>query len=227
MSLGALARHTDRQVCAHAPVGRENAPVTRATCDQEREGQLVQRCRNRDVEAQAELWHCYQACILYTIRERLTRHGVPPDVDEDVAAIFWFDLFYRKPWRLRAYCSGRGRLKAYLRSIARLTVLDFLEQERRQRMVTLPLADLHWVADQVQEIEVQENLEHLLGHLSKGDRALLLSYLHCHHSFQDTWSDSPEAARAATCLRQRKKRLICKIHCLLGLQQKRGESGRK
>lgn len=103
---------------------------------------LVERCRNHDAEAQTELQHRYHACILQTIRRCLARRQVPVDLDEDVAATFWLDLYSDKPWRLRAYRSSCGRLEDYLKSIVRLTVLDFLAKERRHRLITRPLADL-------------------------------------------------------------------------------------
>ncbi len=180
--------------------------------------QLVQRCRDRDPEAQTELRQRLHAGILRTIRRDLVRYRASPDLGEDIAATFWYDLFYRKLWRLRAYRPERGCLEGYLTGIARLSVLDFLDQERRQKPVTLPLAELDLIARPAEETAVREALEHLCGNLSNGDRALLLSHLRSEPIPHDTPSSGPEAIREAACLRQRKKRLLHKVLHILGLR---------
>lgn len=186
----------------------------------EEETRLVERCQEKDAEAQTDLWHRFHEGILQAIRRFLSRLRASADLDEDIAATFWSDLFYLKPWRLRAYRSACGCLEVYLKSIGRLTVLDFLAKERLHRLITRPLDDLDQMAPEAERTEVQETLEHLLAHLSKGEQVLLLSYL------REDAESGPEAVQAAACLRQRKKRLIHKALRILGLRHKVEKSGK-
>lgn len=202
--------------------------MTCATRTQQDEEQLAQRCRNNETEAQTELWHRYYAPVLHAICRCLVRYRASPELDEEIAAVFWSDLLYDKPWRLRAYQPQRGSLQVYLTSLARLAVLDFLAVERRQGVSILPLSDLDRVAPQAEETEVREALEDLLARLSERDRVLLLSYLRRDPGPPETQGGA-ETTPATECLRQRKKRLVHKLLQILDLRhipKKSEENGR-
>ncbi|MCI0409570.1 MAG: hypothetical protein L0191_13580 [Acidobacteria bacterium] len=179
---------------------------------------LVERCRNHDAAAQTALRNRYRAGVLRAIRRYLRRCRAARDLDEDVAATFWLELFYRKPWRLRAYRSERGGLGAYLTGIAWLTTLDYLLVERRERLVTLPMATLDRFLAPSSEIETRAELELLLPRLSDADRALLFTPPRYHVAPPDARPDGGMETREAARLRQRKKRLVHKVLQILGLR---------
>ncbi len=214
----AKARRADRRARVPSPLGKDDCPVSSPTQANEEVDRLVEHCRNHDAAAQTVLRDRYHDSVLRAIRRYLARCRAARDLDEEAAATFWLELFYEKSWRLRAYRSERGSLESYLTGIARLSVLDFLDRECRQQLVTRPLTELDLAARPAEEPALWEALEYLCHRLPKGDRALLLSHLQSEPATPGTPSKNAEAIREAACLRQCKKRLLHKVLHILGLR---------
>jgi len=119
---------------AHAPKERSTSAAAESVGHGELEHDLVQRCREGDDDAWAQIHDRCHAHVVKQIRYSLGPAGRDADLVEEIAARVWFGLVSNDGYLLDRFEPKKGNgLEKYLAAIARFEVLRHQRSEFRRR----------------------------------------------------------------------------------------------